>query len=119
METKDKILKRLTRRKRVRSKVYGSLSRPRLSIFRYNRHVYAQIIDDSKGKTLVAVSEKDLSKLNSKLNKTQIANLVGEMLAKKAARKKIMKVVFDRSGYKYHGRVKALADGARKGGLEF
>ncbi len=119
METKNKILKRLTRRKRIRKNVRGSSLRPRLSIFRSNKSVYAQIIDDSKGKTLVAVSERSLSKLKSKLNKTQIAGLVGETLAKKALKKKIKKVVFDRSGYKYHGRVKALALGARKGGLEF
>jgi len=119
METKNKILKRLTRKKRIRKNVHGSSLRPRLSIFRSNKHIYAQIIDDSKGKTLVAVSEKDLGKLKTKLVKTQIASLIGEMLAKKALKKKIKKVVFDRSGYKYHGRVKALAEGARKGGLEF
>ncbi len=106
------------RKKRVRTKVGGTPDRPRISVFRSNRYLYAQIIDDSQGKTLVAASsqEKEASMLKTNMEK---ADKVGESLAKKAARAKIKKVTFDRSGYKYHGIIKALAEGARKGGLEF
>lgn len=93
--------------------------RLRLSVFRSNRHIYAQIIDDAKGKTLVAFSDKNLLKKRGTETKTQAAVLVGEALAKKARAKKISEVVFDRGGYKYHGRIKALAEGARKEGLKF
>lgn len=98
------------RKARVRAKVFGTKDRPRLSVFRSNKGLYAQIIDDEKGETLVsAKGEKGL----------QAAAVTGEALAAKALKKKIKKVVFDKSGYKYHGRIKALADAARKGGLEF
>jgi len=94
--------------------------RPRLSVFRSNRFIYAQIIDDATGKTLASASDlavrKDLPKVRAKV---EIAFLVGESLAKKALKAKIEKVVFDRGKYRYHGRVKALAEGARKGGLVF
>jgi len=93
--------------------------RGRLSVFRSNKHIYVQIID---GKGVVLVSSSDLKKLsnkNQKLTKTETAFLVGEEIAKKALKKKINDVVFDRGGYKYHGRVKAIAEGARKGGLNF
>lgn len=94
-----------------------SKSRPRLSVFRSNKQIYAQIIDDVKRKTLVSFSSKDLAKMEK--DNLSAAKAVGEGLAKKAKAKKIKEVVFDRSGYKYHGRVKALAQGAREGGLKF
>lgn len=106
------------RRRRVRSKIFGTKERPRLSVFRSNRHIYAQIIDDEKGETLTSSSDLEL-KIKEKLKKMEIARLVGEDLAQKAKKKKIKKVVFDRGGYKFHGRVKNLAQGAREGGLVF
>lgn len=115
----DKRKRFFKRQKRVRSKISKNLVRPRLSIFRSNRFVYAQIIDDSKGKTLVASSSKDESVQKNTKTKTEAASLTGENLAKKALKAKIKKVVFERSGYQYHGQVKALAEAARKGGLEF
>ena len=108
---------RKKRHKRVRAKVQGTTKRPRLCVFRSSQHIYAQIIDDDKNKTLVSV--KDLELKGEKKGKTAVASQVGELIAKKAQEKKITKVVFDRGGYKYHGRVKALAEGARKGGLKF
>lgn len=94
-------------------------SRPRLAVFRSNKYIYAQIIDDSKGKTLVAASEATLKWPKKKLTKIERAFMVGEVLASQALKKKIKTVVFDRRKYRYHGRVKALAEGARKGGLKF
>lgn len=108
---------KLKRQKRVRAKVKGTPQAPRLSVFRSNRHIFAQVIDDTKGKTLVAVSEKELDSKN--LKKMEKAKKLGLVLAKKAKLKKIEKVVFDRGSFKYHGRVKALAEGAREGGLKF
>ena len=108
---------KLKRQKRVRAKVKGTQEAPRLSVFRSNRHIFAQVIDDTKGKTLIAVSEKELdSKILKKIEK---AKELGMVLAKKAKAKKIERVVFDRGSFKYHGRVKALAEGAREGGLKF
>lgn len=101
--------------KRVRSKI--GKGKIRLSVFRSNKHIYAQIIDDSMGKTLLSVSEKEVKE--EKVTKTEKAKTLGLLLAKKAGTKKITKVVFDRGSFRYHGRVKALADGAREGGLEF
>jgi len=115
--TRSKIEKFNQRKARVRAKVAGS-PRPRLSVFRSNKFLYAQIIDDVKGKTLVSVSSKDKLAAKAK-TKAEKALIIGEALAKKAIKAKIKKVVFDRSGYKYHGVVKALAEGARLGGLEF
>ncbi len=109
----------IARKRRVRSRVIGTSERPRLSIFRSNRFIYAQIIDDGKAKTLVSFSERNLPKSDKKITKTEVALLIGEEIAKRAKEKKITKVVFDRSGYKYHGRVEAVASGARKGGLLF
>ncbi len=105
------------RKMRVRAKIFGTKIRPRLSVFRSNKYLNAQIIDDEKGVTLAAVSTKNLK--SAKEVKVSQAALAGETLAKNALKKKIKKIVFDKSGYKYHGRVKALAEGARKGGLEF
>jgi len=96
------------RKRRVRSKIAGTLERPRLTVFKSNQYVYAQLINDDEGKTLVAA--KGVKNSGEK---------VGEELAKKAIAKKIKQVVFDRNGFMYHGRIKAIADGARKGGLEF
>lgn len=104
----------------MKKKIKGTKKKPRLSVFRSNKLVYSQIIDDDRGKTLVAVSEKELSLSKTKsMKKVEKAMLVGEMLAKKALEAKIKNVVFDRGRYLYHGRVKALAEGARKGGLRF
>ena len=109
--------KRQTRSARVRLKSKGHSDRLRLHVFRSNRHMYAQIIDDQKGVTLVSCSEKELK--DQKGTKTDRAKLVGQLIAKKAKTKKIKKVRFDRGWYQYHGRVKSLAEAAREGGLEF
>ncbi|OGM13888.1 50S ribosomal protein L18 [Candidatus Woesebacteria bacterium RIFCSPLOWO2_01_FULL_39_23] len=105
--------------RRVRAKILTLKTYPRLSVYRSNKHIYAQVIDDKKGITLAASSDltKELSK--TKTSKTERASSVGESLAKIAVKKKVSKVVFDKGGYKYGGRVRALADGARKGGLKF
>ena len=103
----------------MRARILVSNDRPRLTVFRSNKYVYAQIIDDSKGKTIIGYSSQDLPKTKAKKSGIEIAGMVGEGLAKKALVKKIKKVIFDRGGYKYHGKVKAIAEGARKGGLEF
>jgi large subunit ribosomal protein L18 len=107
--------KRDQRRARVRGKIFGTSKQPRLSVFRSAKHIYAQLIDDGKAKTLAAASDLTL-KEGAKLER---ARQVGEELAKKAIKIKIKKVAFDRGGYKYHGRVKAVAEGAREGGLDF
>lgn len=111
---------RIKRHERVRKKISGSPERPRLSVFRSNFYISAQIIDDSKGVTLVMASsqEKDLVKKKGTKN-IEMAKKVGQLLAKRAKAKQITQVVFDKGGYLYHGKVKALADGAREGGLEF
>lgn len=101
---------------RIRKKISGTAERPRISVFRSNSQIYAQIIDDAAGKTLVSASSVELK---SKGNKTEIASQVGKVLADKAKNAGVSNVVFDRSGYLFHGRVKALAEGAREGGLNF
>jgi large subunit ribosomal protein L18 len=115
-QQKQKNLKREIRHKRVRSRIGGVPDRPRLSVFKANRHVYAQLIDDLAGKTLVAASSLEVK---SKGKKADIAKEVGKLVATKALAKNIKVVKFDRGGFAYHGRIKALADGAREGGLEF
>ena len=112
---------RIRRHLRVRKKVFGTPERPRLSVFRSLKHIYAQIIDDTRGITLAAASTLDpeLRGQLDGLTKTEKARLVGRLIAQRALAKGIRKVVFDRGGYKYHGRVKALADAAREAGLEF
>lgn len=115
MATAAKTIKRKARQSRIRAKVFGTAESPRLSVFKSNKFIYAQIIDDTKGVTIVASSEKNLKAKN----KTEGAKLVGADIAKKAMDKKITKVVFDRGGYIYTGRVKALADAAREAGLKF
>jgi large subunit ribosomal protein L18 len=119
MGIEKKIEKRLQRKRRIRSRVVGLPERPRLSIFRSNKHIFAQVIDDSKAVTIVSVSDSELGKKEPGKTKKTFAFLAGESIAKKALAKKVKKVVFDRGGYRYHGRVKEFADGARKGGLEF
>jgi large subunit ribosomal protein L18 len=112
---------RLKRRRRIRKKISGSAARPRLSVFRSARHIYAQIIDDSQGQTLVAASTLS-GQLKGKLGglkKTDAAREVGKLLAAKAREKGISQVVFDRNGFLYHGRVKAVAESCRENGLEF
>lgn len=108
-------VKRLQRHKKVRKNIFGNEERPRLVVFKSAQHIYAQIINDNKGVTLVADSDLKIKEGNKSVR----AALVGENIAKKAVQAKIKKVVFDRGGFKYHGRIVALADGARKGGLEF
>lgn len=102
----------------MRARIRGRASRPRISVFRSNQHIYAQIITDEEGKTLVFASDMELE-ASTKDKKTDVANKVGQLLAEKAKEKKITIVVFDKRHYAYHGRVKALAEGARKGGLQF
>ncbi|MCX6736466.1 MAG: 50S ribosomal protein L18 [Candidatus Parcubacteria bacterium] len=112
-----KTQKRDRRHARVRAKVLGTVERPRLSIFRSNKFIYAQIIDDEAGKTLVSASDMELK--GKKKGKIESSKTIGVELAKKAKEKNISKVVFDRGGYLYAGRVKAVAEGAREGGLDF
>lgn len=106
--------KRLHRHKKIRKKIVGTQDCPRVAVFRSDQHIYAQIINDQKGVTLVSGSDLEIKEGT----KTEKALKVGESLAKKALDKKIKKVVFDRGGFKYHGRVEALAEGLRKGGLK-
>lgn len=107
------------RRKRVRRNMVGTADKPRLSVFRSNMYIYAQLIDDQNSKTMIAISDNKLPKGSGAKNKVEKATTVGELLAENAKKQKIVKVVFDRGSYKYHGRVKALAEAARKGGLDF
>lgn len=103
-------------RRRIRGKISGTVDRPRLSVYRSNKEIYAQIIDDVKAHTLVAASSREF---NHEGSKVEVAKEVGAQLAAKAKEAGISQVTFDRGGYLYHGRVKALAEGAREGGLEF
>ncbi len=120
-KTKTARAARLRRHARVRKRIVGTPERPRLAVFRSLNHIYAQIIDDTVGHTLVAAAdvEPEVRKATDKKTKTQVAELVGAAIAKKATEKGITQVVFDRGGFRYHGRVKALAEAARKGGLNF
>lgn len=116
----SKAIKKI-RHRRVRQKVTGTTSRPRLCVFRSLNHIHAQLVDDSRGQTLVSMSTLD-SQVRSKIDemgKSKKAEIVGTFLAEEALNKGIKQVVFDRGGYEYHGRVKALAEAARKAGLEF
>ena len=126
---KDKREKRYRRHKRIRGKVFGTALRPRLCIFRSVKHIYVQLIDDEIGKSLISAKDQEIKNLTQgvksknketkRKGKVLVAYKLGELIAKKALEEKIERVVFDRGGYKYHGRVKALAEGARKGGLKF
>jgi len=122
MITKDRVHKRARVKRHIRTRISGTSDRPRLTVFRSLKHVYAQIVDDGGGKTLVSVS--DLSKefrdqFKETKGQSAIAKRVGTLAARKAIEKNITQVVFDRNGYLFHGVVKALADGAREGGLKF
>jgi large subunit ribosomal protein L18 len=122
MITKTKIEHRARLKKHIRLRISGTTERPRLTVFRSLKHVYAQIVDDAAGKTVISVS--DLSKdvkdqFKEKKGQVVKAKQVGKLLAQKAREKNISQVVFDRNGYLYHGVVKAMADGAREGGLKF
>jgi len=116
----NKYERRQIRRYRIRNKVSGNAARPRLSVFRSSAHIYAQIIDDTTGATIAQASSRDdVKSLVEAKGKGGISAAVGKLLAQRAKEKSIVLVAFDRGGYLYHGRVKALADGARAGGLEF
>lgn len=117
----DKNAERIKRHKRIRNKISGTPERPRLSVFRSTKHIYAQIIDDVNGVTLVAAStmEKSIADAVKEMTKSEQAKYVGTELGRRAAEKGVTTVVFDRSGYLYMGRLEALADGAREAGLQF
>jgi large subunit ribosomal protein L18 len=124
MAKKSKLEARSIRHSRLRKRIRGSEERPRLVVFRSARHIYAQVVDDLKRKTLVTASDllakaERSTEAAPRGKKTERAKQVGLMLARKCVEKGIKKVVFDRAGYQYHGRVSALAEGAREGGLEF
>jgi large subunit ribosomal protein L18 len=109
---------RENRHRKVRAKIFGTQDRPRFCVFKSNKHIYAQIINDEKGITLTSASDSEI-KGSEKIKKLELAQKVGELLAQKAKDKKITQVVFDRGGFIYQGRIQSLADGARKGGLVF
>ncbi|MBX6350137.1 MAG: 50S ribosomal protein L18 [Clostridia bacterium] len=120
MTTRTRAEGRMRRHRRVRRRVFGTAERPRLSVFRSERHIYAQVIDDERGHTLAAASSLEPELRGRAKGSTQEgARAVGELVARRALAAGIRKVVFDRGGYLYHGRVKALADAARQAGLEF
>jgi large subunit ribosomal protein L18 len=119
-KTNPKTIARAKRVSRIRKKIYGTSERPRLRVFKSNRHIYAQLIDDVAGHTMVTMSTLDKEfELGEDKGKTGAAKKVGELLATRAKAAGISKVVFDRGGSVYHGRVKSLSEGAREGGLEF
>ena len=115
---KDKNLKRLTRHRRVRGKISGTKECPRLDVFRSSKHIYVQVIDDTAGNTLCSASTTEKSFTGATSN-TEAAKKIGEIIAERAKKLGIEEIVFDRGGYIYHGRVQALAEGARAGGLKF
>ncbi|MFT5627183.1 MAG: large subunit ribosomal protein L18 [Dokdonia sp.] len=111
--------KRLRIKSRIRKVVSGTEARPRLAVFRSNKDIYAQVVDDVSGKTLAAASSRDKDVASTKGNKTEMATLVGKTVAERAIKAGVNTISFDRGGYQYHGRVKSLAEGAREGGLKF
>ncbi len=121
LNIKNKVEARERRHRRVRKNIFGTAQRPRLSVFRSNKHIYAQLIDDATGKTLTTTSslDQEYRQQNKKGSNSQAAAAIGAALAKRAMSLNIKKVVFDRNGYIYHGRIKALADAARQAGLIF
>lgn len=122
MKSGDKVLARIRRKVRIRKKLSGTSDRPRLVVFKSSKHIYAQIIDDTKHMTLLSASSlsKELQEqLKNVEGKISVAQLVGKLIAQKAKANGITRIAFDRGGYIYHGRVKALADSAREAGLEF
>jgi large subunit ribosomal protein L18 len=112
---------RLKRKMRIRKRVSGTPQRPRLSVFRSKKHIYAQIIDDTQGETIVAAStlEKQVRENQNFDNKVAIANYIGKLVGERALEQNVKQIVFDRSGYLYHGRIKAVSEGAREAGLDF
>jgi large subunit ribosomal protein L18 len=110
---------RYKRKRRIRARLEGSVDKPRFAVFRSNRHLYVQLVDDLKGHTLVAASTLDAELKDNAKGTIDGAKSLGNLVAKRALAKKISQVVFDRSGYLYHGQIKALADAAREGGLKF
>jgi len=114
-----KVVSRQKIRYRIRKKIAGTTEKPRLSVFRSNTEIYVQLIDDVKNETLAAASSLDKEIVAQKVNKSEKSKLVGNAIAKKATALGLSSVVFDRGGYLYHGRIKAVADGAREGGLQF
>jgi len=121
IKREDRKKLRLVRHRRIRKKIFGTPERPRLAVYRSEKHIYAQIIDDTVGRTLVAAStfEKDIKERVKKTWNVAAAKEVGKIIAERALAKGITTVVFDRGGFKYHGRIKALADAAREAGLKF
>ena len=119
--TSPRLVARLKRKKRIRKNIFGNQDRPRLSVFRSAKHIYAQIIDDTKGVTLAAASSLDKEYTDAPVEgkKQDVAKAIGNLIGKRALDKGISKVVLDRNGFLYHGRIKALSDGAREAGLEF
>ena len=119
--TSQRLVSRLKRKKRIRKNIFGNQDRPRMSVFRSTKHIYAQIVDDTKGTTLVSASTLDKEFKENKVEgkKVDIAKAVGSLIGKRALDKGITKVVLDRNGFLYHGRVKSLSDGAREAGLNF
>ncbi|MCH7492466.1 50S ribosomal protein L18 [Patescibacteria group bacterium] len=115
---KERYRNRKVRAKRIRFKIHGTAARPRVAIFRSLQHIYAQFINDDQGHTILEVSDSNL-KNSGKLKKSEVAHEVGKLAAAKANKAKITSVVFDRKGYRYHGRIKAFADGMRDSGLKF
>jgi large subunit ribosomal protein L18 len=120
-KSKTAVAARERRHRRVRRKIRGTAARPRLCVFRSLSHIYVQVIDDDAGRTLTAASDKenDLASQSNGKTKTAVAGLVGQLIGQRARQKGIEQVVFDRGGYRFHGRVKALADAAREAGLRF
>lgn len=119
MKKDNKKIQRVKRIRRIRGKISGTPERPRLSVFKSLKHIYVSLIDDLNNKVLLSVSDFNLKDKEKKIIKTERAFLIGQLLAEKALNKKIKKVVFDRRGYRYHGIVKQIAEGARKKGLSF
>ena len=119
MASKNKLSRRTKIRLRIRKRVSGTADKPRLSVFRSNKSIYAQLINDVAGVTLASASSSEKDLAENKVTKSEAAKLVGQLLAERAKETGIETVVFDRGGYLYHGRVKSLAEGAREGGLKF
>ena len=119
MRNKSKQLHRISRHRRVRSMITGTKARPRVSVFRSNKHIFVQLIDDESRRTVISSKIISSSKSKLKNDKSEKATEIGKVIAEKARMVGISEVVFDRGGYKYHGRVRALADGLRDGGLKF
>ncbi|MBK7214111.1 MAG: 50S ribosomal protein L18 [Bacteroidales bacterium] len=115
----DKEYRRLKIKQRVRKRISGTADRPRMTVFRSNKEIYVQLIDDLTGRTLVSATSRDKGIADSKVTKIEQAKLVGKLAAERALEAGIATVIFDRNGYLYHGRIKALADSAREGGIKF